>query len=263
MKSIISDFAISALRVWIVTPKTLDICVSDFAEFPVEAQTANLDKVALRIFLYAYACSSWTKASCYLQQRYPLLSNPSHQQLGYIHLIFGSYLIKQKRQAIIQLIATGRIASLAKKILKFFTIGMAIDELATFLYLYLFVLKRSVKGKPGFGTCMICLDDDIENGLILCKSSHIAHKNCIERWYNPSLPNHNTCPACRQPMKIAVVKVRNFDWLEGYLTKLPIRVFINAAALLVMTGLYSIQSIVFKWRLGQMVELSKSQTPSI
>jgi hypothetical protein len=259
MKSIISDFAISALRVWVFTPKTLDIFVSDFGEFPIEAQTANLDKVALRIFLYAYACSSWTKASCYLQQRYPSLSNPSPQKLGYMHLTFGSYLIKQKRQDIIQLIATGQIATLTGKILKFFMMGVAIDELATFLYLYLFVLKRSVAGKPGRGTCMICLEDEIENGLVLCKANHIAHQNCIERWYNPSLPNHNTCPACRQTMTISVVKLRNFDWLRGFVTKLPIRVLVNLSALLVMTGLYSFQSIIFKWRLRKMLKLSNSR----
>ena len=258
MKRIFSDFAISALRVWLFTPRTLDIFTSDFGEFPVEGQTANLDKLALRIFLYAYACSSWTKASCYLQQRRPHLLNPFHQQIGYIHLILGSYLIKQTRQTVIQLIPTGQLSNLAGKILKLFAIGLTIDELVTFVYLYFFELKRTVTGMPGYGACMICLDDPIENGLKICKAGHVSHKRCIEKWYNPYLENHKTCPACRQEMTISIAYRRNFTWTPKFLSKVGLRISLNTAALILMTALYFLQATAFKWRLRQIFRHLKS-----
>ena len=51
--------------------------------------------------------------------------------------------------------------------------------------------------------CAICLEKD-NNKFTTLKCNHTFHKKCISTWLN----NNNTCPYCREIVKIIIVKIK-------------------------------------------------------
>jgi hypothetical protein len=248
----IQDLLISSLRVWLFTPQITDIICSSLAELEVlklQGETTSIRSLALRIFLYGFASSSWTKASLYLQGSMELLK-PLKRQMGWVHLAIGSFLIHTTRPKPMVILPSGLKLLVAKRLLCLFLAGVGFDELLTAFWLFAVDKKRVIKGKKMKGTCMICLMDNI-NGIAVCDANHVAHSHCIAGWYRPT-GSYKLCPACRQKMNLRIAQSRHFGWFRPYLVKFPIRFACSVISFSLMSMLYYGQMIVLKWRLRQL-----------
>lgn len=263
----LQELATSSLRVWLFSPTILDIPIDDLKRMlPINAKTTTTLKVALRMFAFGWACSSWTKASLYLQRNVSIVTRKSTRKIGWIHLLIGSILLQtHKPKGVSYFPSRYPHIRLLLKTLGFGLLGYLVDEFLTLAVLFIsekrylikgIGLKSSVPTEQGCEECMICLTDTKEQLQSFCSSGHSAHPLCMEKWYRPSAPFSN-CPLCRQQMNVLFKSIFHFGWFKEYRKGIMARFFLSSGSLCLMSVVYCMQMYALNTRLETALGISE------
>eukprot|EP00160_Parvularia_atlantis_P005054 Unigene14311_Nuclearia_a/m.43166 Unigene14311_Nuclearia_a/g.43166 ORF Unigene14311_Nuclearia_a/g.43166 Unigene14311_Nuclearia_a/m.43166 type:complete len:257 (-) Unigene14311_Nuclearia_a:157-927(-) len=189
---------------------------------------------AVRVVTFAWALSSWTKATLLLQTSPPpfrFMSEEDKRYFACYHLLIAWTSLRQlrtsavmsPRDALLLVLpepAQARAPS-AGELTLLTGLTVLFDELAYHLIcLMMFGRRPSAVGEPAKGAgdddCMVCRGAGVDERPMawleyFCDSpQHVAHRHCMNVWVSSRQANASQCPACRRPLRLR----NDFAWLS-------------------------------------------------